>query len=56
MTLLNIKAACEAVGLPRLAAACPTHADSIQLTRGQRLRPRRAVLHRHRDAGERQAA
>jgi hypothetical protein len=32
MTLLNIKAACEAVGLPRLAAACPTHADSTQLT------------------------
>ncbi len=32
MTLNSIKNACEAVGLPRLAAACPTHADTVQLT------------------------
>ena len=30
MTLLKIKAACEAVGLPHLAVACPTHADPAQ--------------------------
>lgn len=32
MTLLSIKAACEAVGLPRLSAPVPTHDNSTQLT------------------------